>query len=96
MYMQNFKCHVTGATSTKRLATARPAVFCADDQTKCQGGAKQMIAWNRQCSVPRKFEIRSNIIAEAEGNNIQVPAGVAPGYNSKMGFAPGAQNDIFE
>ena len=49
MYMQNFRCHVTGSTSTKKVAAAKPPVYCADDQSKCQAGAKQMIAWNRKC-----------------------------------------------
>jgi len=49
MYMQNFKCNVTGSTSTKRLALpAKPPVYCADDSSKCVKGAKQMIAWNRK------------------------------------------------
>lgn len=48
MYMQNFRCHVTGTTSTKKVAAAKPAVLCADDQSKCTSGAKQMIVWNRR------------------------------------------------
>ncbi|KAK7744327.1 hypothetical protein SLS62_010285 [Diatrype stigma] len=79
MYMQNFRCHVTGTTSTKKVAAAKPAVLCADDPSKCTSGAKQMIVWNQQ-----------------EGNNWEDTRGVSPGYNMKLGFAPGAQNDIFE
>ncbi|KAI1467749.1 uncharacterized protein F4812DRAFT_459038 [Daldinia caldariorum] len=79
MYMQNFKCRVTGSTSNRTLAPAKPPVYCADGTTPCVPGAKQMIAWN-----------------QAEGNNVETPAGVSPGYNQKMGWQPGAQNDIFQ
>jgi len=48
MYMQGFKCKVTGATSTAPLAKAQAAVYCKDDPTKCVKGAKQMIAAYRK------------------------------------------------
>ncbi|KAK1702107.1 hypothetical protein BDP67DRAFT_280793 [Colletotrichum lupini] len=76
MYMQNFKCNVTNAVSTKRLGIAKPPVACRDDSRKCVAGPKQLIAWN-----------------QAEGNNVQ-DVGYSPGYNARMGFKPGAQNDI--
>ncbi|KAI3531484.1 hypothetical protein CSPX01_14144 [Colletotrichum filicis] len=75
MYMQNFKCNVTNAVSTKRLGIAKPPVACRDDSKKCVAGPKQLIAWN------------------PEGNNVQ-DVGYSPGYNARMGFKPGAQNDI--
>ncbi|KAK1527329.1 uncharacterized protein CCOS01_07591 [Colletotrichum costaricense] len=77
MYMQNFKCNVTNAVSTKRLGIAKSPVACRDDSKKCVAGPKQLIAWN-----------------QAEGNNVQ-DVGYSPGYNARMGFKPGAQNDIF-
>ncbi|KAI1098482.1 hypothetical protein F4804DRAFT_350328 [Jackrogersella minutella] len=33
---------------------------------------------------------------QADGNNVEVASGLYPGYNAKMGWAPGAQNDIFQ
>ncbi|CAJ2512527.1 Uu.00g055420.m01.CDS01 [Anthostomella pinea] len=33
---------------------------------------------------------------QADGNNVEVPSGASPGYNQKMGWTPGAQNDIFQ
>ncbi|KAI1389249.1 uncharacterized protein F4822DRAFT_194273 [Hypoxylon trugodes] len=78
MYMQNFRCRVTGSTSTKTVAAAKSAVFCGDGKTPCIEGAKQMIAWN-----------------QIDGNNFEMPAGISPGYNEKMGWKAGAQNDIF-
>ena len=48
MYMQNYKCQVTGSTSTKKLSTPKPPVYCGDDSSKCVKGAKQMIAWHRK------------------------------------------------
>ncbi|KAH7361844.1 hypothetical protein B0T11DRAFT_351741 [Plectosphaerella cucumerina] len=78
MYMQNFRCRVTNATSTKSLGTAQVPVPCADDPSTCVSGPKQMIAWN-----------------QAEGNNVG-DIGFSPAYNAKLGFLPGAQNDIFQ
>jgi hypothetical protein len=38
----------------------------------------------------------TNFPSEAEGNNVAVPNGASPGYNIGMGWASGAQNDIFQ
>ena len=50
MYMQGFKCKVTNA-GTKKIAKAQPPVWCANDQSKCRKGAKQMIVYNRRSST---------------------------------------------
>ncbi|KAF2459869.1 hypothetical protein BDY21DRAFT_413702 [Lineolata rhizophorae] len=47
MYMQGFKCNVTGATATSPVAPARPPVYCEDDLSSCVQGAKQMIVWQQ-------------------------------------------------
>ncbi|KIW74071.1 hypothetical protein Z517_12481 [Fonsecaea pedrosoi CBS 271.37] len=47
IYMQGFKCMVTGATSTTPLAKAKPPVMCDTDPSECAPGAKQMIVWNQ-------------------------------------------------
>jgi hypothetical protein len=47
MYMQGHKCIVTGSNSTRRLAAAKPPVYCEDDPSKCVKGAKQMIFFNQ-------------------------------------------------
>ena len=79
MYMQGFKCTVTGATATHALAPAVPAAYCKDEPAKCVKGAKQMIVFNQAegDNVPVPREARS------------------PGYNAECGFFPGAQKDIF-
>jgi hypothetical protein len=79
MYMQGFKCTVTGAKATHALAPAVPAVYCKDDPSRCVKGAKQMIVFNQAegDNVPVPREARS------------------PGYNAEVGFLPGAQKDIF-
>jgi len=46
MYMQGFKCNVTGSTSTKTVAPAKPPTYCGDG-SPCVTGAKQMIAYNQ-------------------------------------------------
>ncbi|KAF2799823.1 hypothetical protein K505DRAFT_190074, partial [Melanomma pulvis-pyrius CBS 109.77] len=48
MYMQGFKCKVTNAKSTAPLAKAQVPAYCADDQSKCVKGAKQMLAWHQR------------------------------------------------
>ncbi|GLB38693.1 hypothetical protein LshimejAT787_0505580 [Lyophyllum shimeji] len=84
MYMLPYKCKVTGWTGNAAVAPATPAVWCEDDSNKCVQGAKQLIYWN-----------------QLEGNNIEVSgtdlAGDprSPAYNMKLGFANGAQTDIF-
>lgn len=47
IYMQGFKCKVSGATSTTPLAKAQAPAQCDDDSSKCVAGAKQMIVWNQ-------------------------------------------------
>ncbi|KAM0287373.1 hypothetical protein ACHAO9_007777 [Fusarium lateritium] len=46
-YMQNFKCRVTGTSSTKRIGPAKIPVPCLNDESKCTKGPKQMIAWHQ-------------------------------------------------
>ncbi|CAF4962578.1 unnamed protein product [Rotaria sp. Silwood1] len=58
MYMQGHKCIVTGSTSTKKLAVAKPPVYCENDRSKCVKGAKQMIFYfqkdgNNVFNVPK-------------------------------------------
>ncbi|KAB8230287.1 lignocellulolytic auxiliary activity family 14 protein [Aspergillus alliaceus] len=48
MYMQGFRCNVTGASSSKALAPAKAPIYCEGDSSKCVRGAKQMIAWNQK------------------------------------------------
>ncbi|KAH4029569.1 hypothetical protein HBI56_131270 [Parastagonospora nodorum] len=80
MYMQGFKCNVTGASPTaKPLAKAQVPVYCENEPAKCVKGAKQMLAWH-----------------QATGNNIETAQGVTPNYNQKCGWAEGAQKDIFD
>lgn len=97
MYMQNLRCHVTGSSSTKTVAAAQAPVFCGDGKTPCVAGAKQMIAWNRTCCLCHPHVLRIlTCCPEADGNNVEMPAGISPGYHPKMGWTPGAQNDIFQ
>ncbi|KAF8162702.1 hypothetical protein B0H34DRAFT_834971 [Crassisporium funariophilum] len=84
MYHQPFKCRVSGSTSNTAIAAPKPPVWCEGNPGACTKGAKQMIYWNQN-----------------EGNNIQVDgydqsgSFKSPGYNGKLGFNEGAQNDIF-
>ncbi|SJL05082.1 uncharacterized protein ARMOST_08454 [Armillaria ostoyae] len=84
MYMHPFRCTVTGATGTTAVGTPKTPEWCEDDQSKCVSGPKKFIIWNQN-----------------EADTVSVDgydlAGEprSPGYNTKMGFTGGAQNDIF-
>ncbi|KAL0948860.1 hypothetical protein HGRIS_008980 [Hohenbuehelia grisea] len=84
MYMTGYRCKISNSKSTRTLAKPKPPVWCANNSTACVSGAKQMIFWH-----------------QLSGNNVEVSGydsmghTKSPGYNSKMGFANGAQNDIF-
>jgi len=80
MYMQPYKCRVTGSNSNRRLARAQPPRYCAQNQNDCVRGAKQMIA-------VRQAE-GNNVQLPSNGDYVS--------YSSDFGFFPGAQNDIFE
>ncbi|KAG2341603.1 hypothetical protein BDR05DRAFT_936336 [Suillus weaverae] len=84
IYMQGFKCMVTGATSTTPIATPKPPVWCEEDQSTCTQGAKQILIWN---------QAEGNNIA-VNGTDLSGNP-KSPAYNSKCGFQDGAQNDIF-
>ncbi|KAF8161583.1 hypothetical protein B0H34DRAFT_841179 [Crassisporium funariophilum] len=78
MYMQPFKCRVTGNTGEAAVATAVPPVWCEDDQTKCVQGPKQMVYWN---------QLEGNNV-EVSGFDLAGDP-KAPTYNVKLGFSDG-------
>lgn len=82
MYMQPYKCKVTNvsATAAKQLAKAEPPAYCANDQSKCVSGAKQMIVFNQR---------------EGDNTEYGSGQGPSPAYNGRNGFRSGAQNNIF-
>ncbi|KAF8182317.1 hypothetical protein BJ912DRAFT_978589 [Pholiota molesta] len=86
MYMQGFRCNVTGANTDSPRTIQSPAVapqWCELDSTECVPGAKQMIFWN-----------------QADGNNVVVDGWdkygfpKSPGYNMKMGFPNGVFSTV--
>ncbi|KAL0575838.1 hypothetical protein V5O48_006128 [Marasmius crinis-equi] len=79
MYMQPFKCMVTGTPGTRPVAPAKPAVYCEHNQQECTQGAKQMIYYNQLEGNNIEFD-------PAKGN---------PTYNERLGFKNGRQTDIF-
>lgn len=78
MYMQGFKCKVTGVTGSSALAPARPPVWCEDDLARCVRGAKQMVVWN---------QLEGNNV-EISGFDLS-GSNRSPTYNAKMGFSNG-------
>ncbi|KAJ4475503.1 hypothetical protein J3R30DRAFT_3499922 [Lentinula aciculospora] len=83
MYLSFSRCQVENS-GNKTLGTPQAPVWCEGESSACVEGPKQMLYWN-----------------QASGNNIAVEGddssgkAKSPGYNSKCGFADGAQNDIF-
>jgi len=45
MYMQGFKCRVTGSNSNRRLARAQVPRYCPGFEANCVRGAKQMMVY---------------------------------------------------
>jgi len=79
IYFHPYRCKIANATSKKVVGKAQVAQWCLEDPTQCVAGPKQLIIYN-----------------EATGNNYNgYSTHGPPGYNMKMGFHDGAQNDIF-
>ncbi|KAI0366278.1 hypothetical protein BV20DRAFT_657963 [Pilatotrama ljubarskyi] len=88
IYMNGFKCDVTGATSNVPLAKPKVARRCGADPEhgkpdpvpgNCTYGAKQPLYW-----------------LQKEGNNEFEDYYAPPFYNDLYNFYDGAQDDIFE
>lgn len=79
MYMQGFKCKVTGATSTIPVAPGKPPTWCEGNSTACTQGAKQMIYFNQQDGT----NVDVSVGYQADGQQ------KSPNYNMKMGFHDG-------
>ncbi|KAK0229184.1 hypothetical protein EDD85DRAFT_1026714 [Armillaria nabsnona] len=84
MYMHPFRCTVTGATGTTAVGTPKAPEWCEDDQSKCVSGPKKFIIWNQN---------EADTVSVSGYDLAGEPK--SPGYNTKMGFKGGAQNDIF-
>ncbi|CAK5270783.1 unnamed protein product [Mycena citricolor] len=84
IYMQGFRCRVTGSTGSAAVAPGIPATWCQDNPGNCTSGARQMIYWN---------QLDGNNI-EVDGLDL---AGQprSPAYNQVLGFVEGRQTDIF-
>ena len=78
MYMQGFKCNVTGSTSKIPLAAPKPAVWCEGAPRNCTSGAKQIISWNQ--ATGNNIDVQG---FDLSGHH------KSPGYNLKCGFSSG-------
>ena len=74
MYMQPFKCKVTGTPGSRAVATAKPPVYCENNAGGCTPGAKQMVYYNQLEGNNVEFDA-------SKGN---------PTYNKRLGFKNGA------
>ncbi|PPQ98999.1 hypothetical protein CVT24_003481 [Panaeolus cyanescens] len=83
MYMEGFKCRVTGSTGNASVSQGVPPVWCEDDPDQCVKGAKQMVYWN---------QLEGNNVFVSGVDNAGSPK--APSYNEKMGFKNGAQTCV--
>ncbi|KAJ7914883.1 hypothetical protein B0H13DRAFT_2001499 [Mycena leptocephala] len=84
VYMQGFRCNVTGEPGKTALASAVPPTWCEDSPADCTTGARQMIFWN---------QLEGNNIVVSGNDVYGFPK--SPAYNSVLGFDEGAQHDIF-
>ncbi|KAK7032893.1 hypothetical protein R3P38DRAFT_2919543 [Favolaschia claudopus] len=84
MYMQGFRCKVTGQPGKYAVAPAVPPTYCADNSADCTSGPRQMIYWNQ--AEGNNIDVSGN---DARG----FPK--SPAYNAVLGFEEGAQHDIF-
>jgi len=84
MYMQGFRCKVTGPSGNSAVETPASPIWCEDDPSRCMRGPKQMVYWN---------QLEGNNV-EVEGFDLS-GSPKSPTYNAKMGFSNGAQTDIF-
>jgi hypothetical protein len=87
-YMNGFKCQVTGARAdAPKVGKAQPAKWCEGKPEECVKGPKGITIFNQQPSA-NTIELKGIYQADMQE--------ASPGYNEKMGFYAGAQNDIFE
>jgi len=88
MYNNAFRCQVTGARDdAPKLAKPVTAQWCEGKPDNCVKGAKRITIFHQQDDINT---IHVDDVVQADGH------WASPGYNEKMGFYPGAQNDIFE
>ncbi|KAH9838462.1 uncharacterized protein C8Q71DRAFT_722637 [Rhodofomes roseus] len=87
LYMTGFNCNVTGATGTTPIGQKMLARQCGTDTTT------GLTANPGNCTIGPKYPI---YWLQAERNNFFEGYYDVPYYNQKMGFQPGAQDDIFQ
>ena len=51
VYLQPFRCHVTGSKSTKGLGVPKAPAWCGDNQSQCVKGPKQVVVWHRKSHI---------------------------------------------
>ncbi|KAF9476867.1 hypothetical protein BDN70DRAFT_881859 [Pholiota conissans] len=85
MYMQPFRCKVTGQTGTQPVSRATAPMWCEGNQSQCIAGAKQMVFYG---------QIEGNNVDISGLDSTGQPK--APTYDTRMGFTSGAQTDIFQ
>lgn len=76
MYMQGFKCMVTGSNSNRRLAPAQPPRYCPNFND-CVRGAKQMIVFQ---------QAEGNNVVQPQGDFVSYSAdwGFSPGAQNDI------------
>ncbi|KAJ6448877.1 hypothetical protein C8R45DRAFT_1045484 [Mycena sanguinolenta] len=83
IYMQGFRCNVTGQPGDAALAPAVPPTWCQDSPANCSTGARQMIYWN---------QAEGNNIEVSGYDESGSPK--SPAYNSVLGFDEGCYSSL--
>lgn len=98
MYMQGFRCIVTGSSGRTIKYPAVPPQWCEEDPASCVGGPKQV--WlHYHLRIPTNIVFQMIYWSQAEGNNVEVNGNdkfgnpKSPAYNANMGFENGAWNE---
>ncbi|TRM57028.1 hypothetical protein BD626DRAFT_516744 [Schizophyllum amplum] len=86
MFLNAYRCKVTGATNTHALAAPQTPSYCEFDDSSCVQGAKQLLVWHQADGIDN---INVDNRKQANGE------WASPGFNDKCGFKHGAQTDIF-
>lgn len=87
MYLQLFRCKVTGANANaSAIAPAKPPAWCEDNLSACTKGAKQMVIWHQAERNNIDTNTSTGIAGEQDDHQQK-----SPGYNLKLGFKNGEQ-----
>ncbi|KIY51548.1 hypothetical protein FISHEDRAFT_64229 [Fistulina hepatica ATCC 64428] len=102
MYMEGFRCNVTGNVGIAAVATAQPPVYCQDDASTLLTSLNSSVTGNTSIASSGCVEGAKQMIYwnQLDGNNVNVTGDDDqgfprfPGYNAKLGWEDGCVPDV--